>query len=84
MAQVEYISEHSIPTGPDDIFRPTTMSSEQKTQQAWIVERKGQPKDVIRKKEWPIPSKLGPGEVLVKVQAAALNPVYVCRSKISI
>ena len=47
------------------------------TQQAWIVTQKGLPKDaLVLKKDYPVP-KPGKGEVIVKVQAAALNPVYV-------
>lgn len=46
------------------------------TQQAWIVDRRGEPKDALSFRiDWPVPSKLAKGEVLVKVQAAALNPV---------
>ncbi|KAK0494655.1 hypothetical protein EDD18DRAFT_1310370 [Armillaria luteobubalina] len=46
------------------------------TQQAWIIDRKGEPKDALSFRiDWPVPSKLAKGEVLVKVQAAALNPV---------
>ena len=29
------------------------------------------------KEDWPMPGKLERGEVLIRVQAAALNPVYV-------
>ncbi|KAK0220344.1 hypothetical protein IW262DRAFT_1556237 [Armillaria fumosa] len=46
------------------------------TQQAWIIDRKGEPKDALSFRiDWPVPSKLAKGEVLVKVQAAALNPI---------
>ncbi|KAK0470520.1 hypothetical protein IW261DRAFT_1553740 [Armillaria novae-zelandiae] len=45
-------------------------------QQAWIIDRRGEPKDALSfRTDWPVPSKLAKGEVLVKVQAAALNPV---------
>ncbi|KAA1471271.1 NAD(P)-binding protein [Dentipellis sp. KUC8613] len=45
-------------------------------QKAWIVVRRGKPKDaLVLKTDAPVPSTLKPGEVLVKVQAAALNPV---------
>lgn len=48
------------------------------TQHAWIVDRRGEPKDALSFRiDWPVPSKLAKGEVLVKVQAAALNPMYV-------
>ncbi|KAG6885996.1 hypothetical protein C0993_006112 [Termitomyces sp. T159_Od127] len=47
-----------------------------KTQRAWIVERTGPPaKALSLRSDWPVPSQLKPGDVLVKVQAAALNPV---------
>ncbi|KAH0584321.1 Zinc-type alcohol dehydrogenase-like protein C16A3.02c [Termitomyces sp. J132] len=47
-----------------------------KTQRAWIVERTGPPaKALSLRSDWPVPSQLEPGEVLVKIQAAALNPV---------
>lgn len=46
-------------------------------QQAWRVAAKGVPSKVLRyDKNVPVPKKLATGEVLVKVQAAALNPVY--------
>ncbi len=47
------------------------------TQQAWIVKKKGVPKDaLVFETEHPV-KKPGKGEVLVKVQAVALNPAYV-------
>jgi len=46
------------------------------TQRAWINVRRGIPAEaLVDKKDWPVPKKLAPGEVLVKVHAAALNPV---------
>ena len=49
-----------------------------KFQQAWLVMRRGNPEGVLSfRSDVPVPSKLGKGEVLVRVQAAALNPVYV-------
>ncbi|KAF8061553.1 hypothetical protein FPV67DRAFT_1704135 [Lyophyllum atratum] len=52
------------------------MSALPKTQRAWIVERRGPPsKALALRSDWEVPSKLKEGEVLVKVQAAALNPV---------
>ncbi|TFY53735.1 hypothetical protein EVJ58_g9286 [Rhodofomes roseus] len=46
------------------------------TQHAWRVVGKGEPSKVLRlDKDVPVPKKLDKGEVLVKVQAAALNPV---------
>lgn len=47
-------------------------------QKAWLVTGKGAPAQVLKlDRNVPVPSKLTTGEVLVKVQAAALNPVYV-------
>ena len=46
------------------------------TQRAWIAMRKGKPADAVKLSEtWPVPKKLDKDEVLVKVQAAAYNPV---------
>lgn len=57
-------------------FLLTTMSLP-KTQRAWVVEGRGTPQDALAyKTDRPLP-KLRGNEVLVKVQAAALNPVYV-------
>lgn len=45
-------------------------------QKAWLVMRRGLPKDaLVLNEQLDVPSKLGPGEVLIRVQAAALNPV---------
>ncbi|PFH52444.1 hypothetical protein AMATHDRAFT_140283 [Amanita thiersii Skay4041] len=52
------------------------MSDLPELQQAWLVIRRGSPSDALSfRTDWPVPTKLKPGEVLVKVQAAALNPV---------
>ncbi|KII89280.1 hypothetical protein PLICRDRAFT_139690 [Plicaturopsis crispa FD-325 SS-3] len=46
------------------------------TQKAWLVVRRGKPAQAVElNTDVDVPSKLDPGEVLVKVQAAALNPV---------
>ncbi|KAI0375056.1 NAD-P-binding protein [Pilatotrama ljubarskyi] len=45
------------------------------TQKSWRVTAKGKPAKVLKLVETPVPAKLKKGEVLVKVQAAALNPV---------
>lgn len=45
------------------------------TQKAWVEECRGTPSKSLRLREdWPVPSTLQPGEVLVKVQACGLNP----------
>ncbi|KAF8644811.1 hypothetical protein AX16_008268 [Volvariella volvacea WC 439] len=45
-------------------------------QRAWIIVRQGTPAQALTlKQDHPVPSKLEAGEVLVRVQAAALNPV---------
>lgn len=46
------------------------------TQKAWRVVAQGPPSKALRlDKELPVPTQLDKGNVLVKVQAAALNPV---------
>ena len=48
-------------------------------QRAWREVRKGAPKVGLElQTDVPVSTQLGPGEVLVKVKAAALNPRYVC------
>ena len=48
------------------------------TQKAWVVVRRGKPERALElKKDAPVSTKLENGEVLVRVQAAALNPMYV-------
>lgn len=45
-------------------------------QRAWVVVKRGKPKNaLVFDQKAPVPSDLGPGEVLLRVQAAALNPV---------
>ena len=45
------------------------------TQKAWIIERRGLPASSLKlRNDWEVPNKLKQGEVLVKIQAAALNP----------
>jgi len=52
------------------------MSAIPGTQRAWIIERRGTPANALKlRSDWEVPNKLEQGEVLVKVQAAALNPV---------
>jgi hypothetical protein len=47
------------------------------TQMAWREERRGPPEQCLEQKKVPVMHDLAPGEVLVKIEAAALNPVYV-------
>ncbi len=48
-------------------------------QRAWREVRRGAPKVGLElQTNVPVSTQLGPGEVLVKVKAAALNPGYVC------
>lgn len=52
------------------------MSNIPDVQNAWVVVKQGKPRDALElKTDWPVPKKLDEGEVLVKVQASALNPV---------
>ncbi|TDL27567.1 NAD(P)-binding protein [Rickenella mellea] len=44
-------------------------------QKVWRVVGSGLPAKALKLEEIPVPSDLQPGEVLVKIQAAALNPV---------
>lgn len=45
-------------------------------QQAWRIVRSGAPeKALVLDLNVPVPTKIPAGEILVKVQAAALNPV---------
>ena len=46
-----------------------------KSRLAWRIIRRGQPETALRLDDIPLP-KLGKGEVLVRIHAAALNPVY--------
>ncbi|KAG6907897.1 hypothetical protein DXG01_007004 [Tephrocybe rancida] len=44
-------------------------------QRAWVEERRGSPSESLRlRADWPVPTALRSGEVLVKVQACGLNP----------
>ncbi|KAJ3503222.1 hypothetical protein NLJ89_g8531 [Agrocybe chaxingu] len=45
-------------------------------QRAWVNVRRGTPAEaLVLKSDWPVSKKLAPGEVLLKVHAAALNPI---------
>ena len=62
-------SKPSEPSGKEDKKLPAT-------QKSWRATRRGEPAKVLKLAEdTPVPAKLKKGEVLVKVQAAALNPV---------
>jgi len=46
-------------------------------QRAWVNVARGVPSVALsNKKDWPVDKKLAQGELLIKVHAAALNPVY--------
>jgi NADPH:quinone reductase-like Zn-dependent oxidoreductase len=48
------------------------------TQKAWIVKQRGHPSTSLElKSDWPVPTRLATGDVLVNVQAGAFNPLYV-------
>ncbi len=52
------------------------MSSIPDFQRAWTAVRRGKPANALVLEEaWPVSKELKEGEILVKVQAAALNPV---------
>ncbi|KAG5635903.1 hypothetical protein H0H81_009728 [Sphagnurus paluster] len=52
------------------------MAAVPKTQRAWIIQSRGPPSKALSlQSNWEVPTELKEGEVLVKVQAAALNPV---------
>lgn len=55
--------------------RPITKVELPAMQKSWRAMRSGKPADVLALVDVPVPAKLKKGEVLVKVQAAALNPV---------
>lgn len=53
------------------------------TQRSYRATGKGEPRKAIQLvKDFPVTTALKEGEVLVKVQAAALNPLYVCQSRL--
>lgn len=57
---------------------PAMAASIPTTQRAWICTGRGNPNKVLRlEQSYPVPSQLPKGAVLIKVKAAALNPVYV-------
>ena len=47
------------------------------TQKVWLQVTKGTPQNGMQlRTDWRVPKVVPPGKVLVKIQAAALNPVY--------
>lgn len=47
------------------------------TQKAWYIVRQGSPeRALVLKKDLPVPRVIPKGEILIKIQAAALNPGY--------
>ena len=56
------------------------MTTLPKHQRAWIIYRRGRPQTALAlRDDWDVPSNLKHGEVLVKVHAAALNPMlFLC------
>ncbi|KAI0361552.1 NAD-P-binding protein [Trametes cingulata] len=60
------------PTNPDTNPQPLQIPTTRKT---WRATGRGAPAQVLKLVDAPVPAKLGRGEVLVRVQAAALNPV---------
>ena len=56
---------------------PVAMTETPDIQRAWTVVRRGKPANALQlKTDWPVPKKLEKGEVLVRIQAGALNPLY--------
>jgi len=54
----------------------STMVDIPAVQRAWTVVQRGKPSNaLVLRSDWPVPQKLEKGEVLIKVQAGALNPV---------
>lgn len=47
------------------------------TQKAWMVVRRGDPSSSLELQTVPVPTKIAKGDVLIKVQAASLNPAFV-------
>ena len=57
---------------------PVTATALPSVQTVWKIVRKGDPaKALVKEENAPVPNKIPEGCVLVKVQAASLNPVYV-------
>lgn len=50
------------------------MTSIPDTQRSWTVVQRGKPAQALALQDWPVDKKLTKGEILVRVQAAALNP----------
>lgn len=67
--------EQPTPAPPAPDAAPAAKLALPSTQKAWRATRSGKPADVLALVDVPVPATLKKGEVLVKVQAAALNPV---------
>ncbi|OJT04701.1 hypothetical protein TRAPUB_4495 [Trametes pubescens] len=67
--------DEATPSPADPSANKTAEKQIPETQKTWRVTRKGKPADVLKLADAPVPAKLKKGEVLLKVQAAALNPV---------
>ena len=56
----------------------TATTSLPSVQTVWKIVRRGDPaKALVKDQNAPVPTKIPEGYVLVKIQAASLNPVYV-------
>ena len=71
-------SEQNKPAEPEAATEPAAKEDKKLpvTQRSWRLTGSGEPAKVLKLAEdTPVPAKLKKGEVLVKVHAAALNPV---------
>ena len=77
-----YLLEDDMMEDSSDYVEPSVQTEEPGIpihQRAWREVRRGEPKFGLElQTDVPVSTQLGPGEVLVKVKAAALNPGYVC------
>ena len=56
---------------------PMTATSLPPAQAVWKIVRKGDPaKALVKEENAPVPAEIPKGCVLVKIQAASLNPAY--------
>jgi hypothetical protein len=76
--QLLYVTTAPAYTCASSCDPPIIMSVLPTTQKAWLVVRRGPPDVALELvHDAPVPTELQDGEVLVKVGAAALNPVSV-------